>query len=115
MNCSFDEHGPVEVNELMAIHRQKMEKKILMTDTSNGKDGEPTIDKISHDLDNVDSQKCVGNQLNSKWASTRIAHRRYKNLLNCPNISHSHHIHRIHMVGRTSPEVRTYVHVAANE
>ena len=61
MNCSFDKHGLVEVDELMAIHSQKMEKERLMSGTNNENDDEPTIDKISYDLDIVDPQECIGN------------------------------------------------------
>ncbi len=60
MNCSFDEHGPVDVDEIMAVHRQKMENRILVTDTSKGNSDEPMIDKTSQTSNNIGSKECVG-------------------------------------------------------
>ena len=40
MNCSYDEHGPVDVDALMEVHQKRMEKRIIKADTDVGiKDG----------------------------------------------------------------------------
>ena len=58
MNITQDEHGPVDVDELMAIHYEKMKERI----------------NESKPMQCIDSgsQECVGNQSEQdKWAGTK--------------------------------------------
>ncbi len=61
LNCNFDEHGPVDVDALMATHFKKMERRI----SHHGDEArdESTFCKESV---NVDSQECVGNRSNNE-------------------------------------------------
>ncbi len=79
MNISHDEHGAVDVDELMAIHHAKMERRMDAQGKyteSEDKEHESTVDLgLSHQT-TVGSQECVGNRgkrPNSLWAVVRAA------------------------------------------
>ena len=49
MNISHDEYGPVDVDVLMAVHSEKMQKRInAISQRMNEYDDEPTISKFSN-------------------------------------------------------------------
>ncbi len=83
MNISHDEHGAVDLDELMEIHHSIMKRRM----DAEGKyvDNEENIEKAESTCDaglnrphTVDSQECVGvrnKRNNSEWAIVRIAHK----------------------------------------
>ena len=82
MNISHDEYGDVNVDELMAVHQAKMQRRFDMMardDSSSDSEDECTI---SADVSKVSasdgpSQECVGSgskRSNVMWASVRRAH-----------------------------------------
>jgi hypothetical protein len=87
MNCSFDEHGPVDVDALMKVHEEKMKKRIDVAVTEVGIDGGSAV---GDNIGNVDPQECVGKVTNKTWANIRIAHRIHKSNVTLPPISDSH-------------------------
>jgi len=87
MNCSFDEHGPVDVDALMKVHEEKMKKRIDVAVTEVGIDGGSAV---GDNIGNVDPQECVGKVTNKTWANIRIAHRSHKSNVTLPPISDSH-------------------------
>ena len=61
MNISHDEYGPVYVDALMAVHNEKMQKRIeVISQHENEYDDEPTISKCSNPASDMDSRECVG-------------------------------------------------------
>ena len=61
MNISHDEYGPVDVDALMAVYNEKMQKRIdVISQHENEYDDEPAITKCSNPASDVDSQQCVG-------------------------------------------------------
>ena len=73
MNIDHDEFGPVDLDELTAIHNEKM--KVRFEIENKKKQNEPTKNKMSKD---VDSQECVGDQESnpeSRWANMGAAHK----------------------------------------
>ena len=75
MNISHDEHGSVDVDELTALHNEKMQRRIEMEVSHPS--GEPTISKRSHVTNDKGSQECVGDvtkRTNDMWANIRVAH-----------------------------------------
>ena len=89
MNISHDEYGPVDVDALMTVHNEKMQKRIeAISQHMNEYGDEPTINKCSETVANGDSQECVGdvifspndkisvrNRTNFAWAAIRGAHK----------------------------------------
>ena len=80
MNITHDEYGDVDMDELMAVHQAKMQRRFeLMAHDSDSED-ECTI---SADVSKVSasdgpSQECVGNgskRSSTMWASVRRAHK----------------------------------------
>ena len=70
MNISHDEYGPVEIDELTAIHNAKMEKRIEMSERHTENDCElmskTEHQKMSKDND-TGSQECVGRVTKVSW------------------------------------------------
>ena len=58
MNIDHDEFGPVNMDELTAIHHEKIQRRFEM-ESKKGKD-EPTKNKVSKMSKCVGSQECVG-------------------------------------------------------
>jgi hypothetical protein len=89
MNISHDEYGPVDVDALMVVHNEKMQKRIeIVSQHENEYDDEPTISKCSNPTSDMDSQECVGDMIiapidaisvekrtNASWATFRGAHK----------------------------------------
>jgi len=79
MNINHDEHGSVDVDALMAVHNEKMKKKMEMSvPRENTDEYEPTICKNPSGTAGGDSQECVGDDMKRdtiKWANTRSAHK----------------------------------------
>jgi len=83
MNISHDEYGDVNVDELMAIHQAKMQRRFDMMardDSSSDSEDECTISADTSKVSASDgpSQECVGSgskRSNIMWASVRRAHR----------------------------------------
>ena len=85
MNIDHDEYGPVDVDALMTVHNEKMQKRIELSND------ESTISKKSKMSADKDSQECVGNvrfdlrkkssprsspkRSNTEWAAIRGAHK----------------------------------------
>ena len=62
MNISHDEYGPVDVDALMAVHNEKMQKRTdVISQHKNEYDDKPTISKSSNPTSDVDLQESVGN------------------------------------------------------
>ena len=60
MNISHDEYGPVDVDALMAVHNEKMQKRIdAISQHVNEYDDEPTISKCYNTVTDVNSQEYV--------------------------------------------------------
>ena len=76
MNITHDEHGPVDVDELMAIHYAKMQKRFDEMTTQEKQKSESHISsEVSTD---ANSQECVGigsTRSNATWAAIRGAHK----------------------------------------
>ena len=76
MNITHDEHGPVDVDELMAIHNAKMQKRFDEVTTQEKQKSESHISsEVSTD---ANSQECVGigsTRSNATWAAIRGAHK----------------------------------------
>ena len=87
MNCSFDDHGPVDVDALMKVHEEKMNKRISAAITKVGSDGGSAI---GENIGNVDPQECVGKVSYKMWANIRITHKSHKRDVTLPPISDSH-------------------------
>ena len=89
MNISHDEYGPVDVDALISVHNEKMQKRIdAISQHVNKYDDEPTISKFSDTVTDGNSQECVGvvifapNDMISvqkrttiMWATIRGAHK----------------------------------------
>ena len=87
MNISHDEYGPVDMDALMAVHNEKMQRRNkAISQHVNEYDDEPTISKFSDILTDGDSKESVGdvisapnntisvkNQSNIMWAAVRGA------------------------------------------
>jgi hypothetical protein len=85
MNISHDEHGPVDVDELMIIHNEKMLKRFDMVLEGSILDSYRTdehhISKEHKTSADVSSQECVEDMFkisNIMWAGTRYAHKQAK-------------------------------------
>jgi hypothetical protein len=81
MNITHDEYGPVDVDELMAVHYAKMQKRFDMT-CENESTISTKVSKVSANkrvrFADEDSQECVGigsKRSNATWASIRGAHK----------------------------------------
>ena len=79
MNISHDEYGPVDVDELTAIHNKKMETRFEMMEHRDqiNENGEATISTNTEKACDDSSQECVGDlksRSNIMWASVRAAH-----------------------------------------
>ena len=75
MNISHDEHGPVDADELTALHNERMQRRVEMEVSHPS--GEPTISKRYNVTDDQDSQECVSDvtkRTNDTWANIRVAH-----------------------------------------
>ena len=60
MNIRHDEYGPVDVDAVMAVHNEKMQKRIdAISQHVNEYDDEPTISKCSNSVADMNSQECV--------------------------------------------------------
>ena len=73
MNIDHDEFGPVDMDELTALHHEKMQRRFEMENEK--KQDESTKNKMS---ESVDSQECVGDRgsrSNSSWAIVRAANK----------------------------------------
>ena len=78
INCSYDEHGPVDVDVLMKVHQKRMENRIIEAETDVGiKDGS-TVGKT---MRNMDPQECVGTRSKVTWADIGSAHTNGKNAM----------------------------------
>ena len=79
MNIDHDEYGPVDVDALMAVHFEKVQKKMEMSvHPENYDDYESSVSKHLAVTADVDSQECVGDALKKnsvKWANLRLAHK----------------------------------------
>ena len=61
MNISHDEYGPVDVDALMTVHNEEMQKRIdVVSQHENEYDDEPIISKCSNPAAGVNSQECGG-------------------------------------------------------
>ena len=73
MNISHDEYGPIDVDELMEIHQNKMRRRLDNADTKDSSvDGSSSHSK-------QDPQECVENPRKRSaalWASVRGAHKK---------------------------------------
>jgi hypothetical protein len=80
MNITHDEYGDVDMDELMAVHQAKMQRRFeLMAHDSDSED-ECTISADVSKVSATDgpSQECVGNgskRSSTMWASVRRAHK----------------------------------------
>ena len=88
MNTSHDEYRPVDLDAVMAVHNEKMQKRMkAISQHVNEYDDEPTVSKFSNVLTDEDSQECVSDvisapndtlsvkkQFNSVWTVVRGAH-----------------------------------------
>ena len=79
MNVARDEHGPVNVDELMEIHQAKMRRRMdARGEYEDSKKDESTVEAGLNKLNDADSQECVGDRgkrSNSEWAVVRAAHK----------------------------------------
>ena len=66
MNIDHDEFGPVDMDELTALHHEKMQRRFEMENEK--KQDESTKNKMS---ESVDSQECVGDQ----WVDMGATHK----------------------------------------
>ena len=72
MNINHDEYGPVNVDELTALHNEKMNKKVEME--ASRQKNEPSASEHA----DLSSQECVGDvpkRSNIMWANIRGAHK----------------------------------------
>ena len=83
MNISHDENGPVDVDELMALHNEKIQRRIKMsTNQENIIQDELTTSMKSEMSAVKSSQECVGDvtsgskRSNIMWATVRGAHKK---------------------------------------
>jgi hypothetical protein len=63
MNCDVDKDGPVNIDELMALHYSKVDR---VVEGDGSKNRAIAIDTIENNAE------CVGNRTNSEW----VVHRR---------------------------------------
>ena len=110
MNCSYDEHGPVDVDASMEVHQKRMEKRIIEADTDVGSKDGSTVGKT---MRNVDPQECVGTRFNAAWATIRSAHTNGKNAMIRP-LRHDSHQKEWLAHGNTGLG-RSYAQVVASE
>ena len=79
MNISHDELGAVDVDELMAIHAEKMERRFEMVEPRKDSENECAISaEVSKVSTDGHSQECVGDgskRSNILWATVRGAHK----------------------------------------
>ena len=90
MNLSHDEHGPVQLDEIMQIHQLKMERRMdhdgrYMENNTAGEENEFVGGAKLMELHTLNSQECVGdkikrydnraNRSNSAWAAVRASHK----------------------------------------
>ena len=75
MNISHDEYGPVDVDALMTVHNEKVQKRLeAISQHMNEYWDEPTINKLSDIIADGNSQECVGDVIftpNDKNISTQ--------------------------------------------
>ena len=79
MNINHDEFGPVDMDELTAIHHEKIQRRFEMENKK--REDEPTKNKASKMPKSAGSQECVGNhgkRYMSERANKGAAH---KNLI----------------------------------
>ena len=86
MNISHDEYGPVDVDELMALHNAKIQKRFKMIEhLKNGSESESTTSKENKMSADMNSQECVGDmrsrymRSNVMWGAVRGAHNKRNN------------------------------------
>ena len=77
MNITHDELGPVDVDELMAVHQEKMQRRFDMMTHDENKDECTISAQTSKESADGHSQECVGDgskQSNDTWAADEGAH-----------------------------------------
>mmetsp|Transcript_28930 Transcript_28930/g.61429 ORF Transcript_28930/g.61429 Transcript_28930/m.61429 type:complete len:191 (-) Transcript_28930:49-621(-) len=78
MNISHDELGPVNGEELVVIHQEKIQWRMNVKGEYDNSPHESTVNTGLKVSKTVDSQECVGdcvNRSNSSWATVRAAHK----------------------------------------
>jgi len=79
MNITFDEYGPVDMDELTAIHHAKMEWRFNETTEQKKIGVESNISNNMYTTStDVNSQECVeigSKRSNITWAALRMAHK----------------------------------------
>ena len=79
MNIVHEEHGSVDGDALMAVHNEKVQKKMEMSaHPENCDDCESSVNKHLGVPADADSQECVGDARKKntiKWANMRLAHK----------------------------------------
>jgi len=69
MNCDRDDYGPVDVDEIMKDHYQRI------GDARDVNNDEPAVSRTT---ETAASQECVEPRSNHMWAAIRIAHKNTK-------------------------------------
>ena len=80
MNITHDEYGDVDMDELMAVHQAKMQRRFKLMAHDSDSEDECTISADVSKVSATDgpSQECVGNgskRSSTMWASVRRAHK----------------------------------------
>lgn len=89
MNLEEDEYGPVDVDELTAIHHEKIKKRYEMTEGSadDNKENERSDPSSVTCGVKTRSQECVGGgtrRTNILWAAVRTTHKKNRGETNKP-------------------------------
>ena len=91
MNISHDEYEPVDVDELMALHNAKIQKRFKMiAHLENESKSESTTSKENKISADMNSQECVGDmrsryrRSNVMWGTVRGAHNKRNNSVQAP-------------------------------
>ena len=97
MNITYDEYGPVKIDELTGIHNAKMEKRIEMNQHPSNKSDSERVSCTEHEVSAKDtvSQECVGHM-----KGLPIEESEYKDTKGAAN-----HINRGQALTRTYAEV----------
>ena len=82
MNISHDEFGPVDVDELMALHNEKIQRRIKMSSHQENISQNELTTNMKEKSAVKSSQECVGDvtsgskRSNIMWATVRGAHKK---------------------------------------